>query len=109
MPELADPASDAPEHRRPSSHRLTSDVGSYAEALQVWRTPADVNAWMGARFEYSMARAMLLSETQRSRQGTLPIPPPTRSSQPRAGSASTWLASPSTPCAASTRGRSRRS
>jgi hypothetical protein len=75
MMELADPASDAPEHRRPSSHRLTSDVGSYAEALQVWRTPADVNAWMGARFEYSMARAMLLSETQRSRQGTLPIPP----------------------------------
>ncbi len=74
-PDVADPASDAPETRRPPSLLLTNEVGSYAEALQRWRTPEDVNAWIGARFEYSLPRAMLLSETQRSRNGSLPIPP----------------------------------
>jgi hypothetical protein len=74
-PEVADPASDAPEPRRARSQPLADDAASYAEALQRWRTPEDVNAWIGARFEYSLPRAMLLSETQRSRHGNLPIPP----------------------------------
>jgi hypothetical protein len=74
LPERADPASDAPEANRPSMHRPSNDVASYDEALQAWRTPEDVNAWIGARFEYSLPRAMLLSETQRARNGTLPIP-----------------------------------
>ena len=72
--EVADPASDAPEVRRAASPPLASEPRSYAEALQAWRTPEDVNAWIGARFEYSLPRAMLLSETQRNRNGTLPIP-----------------------------------
>ena len=49
------------------------NAASYQQALQVWRTPEDVNAWIGARFEYDRSRAMLLSETQRSRSGQLPI------------------------------------
>jgi len=74
-PPMADPASDAPEPGHAPPRPLANDAASYAEALQRWRTPEDVNAWIGARFEYSLPRAMLLSETQRSRQGSLPIPP----------------------------------
>lgn len=65
-PETADPASDAPEGR---SHAARSfpDAPIYAEALRTWRTAEDVNAWIGAKFEYDMSRALLLSETQRGR------------------------------------------
>lgn len=74
-PHVADPASDAPERRHARSPALADAPASYAEALRRWRTPEDVNAWIGDRFEYSLPRAMLLSETQRSRNGSLPIPP----------------------------------
>jgi hypothetical protein len=40
---------------------------SYADALKAWRTPGDVNDWIGARFEYDMGRALALSESQRAR------------------------------------------
>jgi len=68
----ADPASDAPEARAPGSHRYTQ-APTYAETLKLWRGADDVNAWIGARFEYDMARAMLLSETQRRKNGRMPI------------------------------------
>lgn len=73
--ETANPASDAPEAQRP---RTTSfkPATSWSQALQLWQTPEDVNAWIGARFEYDMQRAMRLSETQRSQSGTLPITEP---------------------------------
>ena len=72
FPEATDPSSDAPEvQRRPVAS--FKDAASYQQALQVWRTPEDVNAWIGARFDYDLSRAMLLSETQRSRSGQLPI------------------------------------
>jgi hypothetical protein len=74
-PESADPASDAPEARGAPAAE-PKPVASYAEALQAWRSAEDMNAWIGARFEYDGARAMLLSETQRRRNGTLPIPRP---------------------------------
>jgi hypothetical protein len=72
LPKAADPTSDAPEAR---SNQVVSsrDAASYREALQVWRTPEDVNAWIGAKFRYDMARAMVLSETQRNRTGPIPI------------------------------------
>lgn len=75
LPEAADPTSDAPEGKR---HPVVSfkDAASYQEALQVWRTPEDVNAWIGAKFRYDMTRAMELSETQRSKSGRMPIRPP---------------------------------
>jgi hypothetical protein len=74
VPEAADPASDAPEAGRAAPAPYKS-AASYAEALQVWRTPEDVNAWIGARFEYDMPRAMQLSESQRART-RLPIHAP---------------------------------
>ncbi len=64
VPQAADPASDAPEIQRLQTVSF-KDAASYLQALQIWRTPEDVNAWIGARFEYDMSRAMLLSETQR--------------------------------------------
>lgn len=48
----------------------------YAEALRRWRSAADVNTWIGARFEYDRARAMRLSETRRQRGERVPIHEP---------------------------------
>jgi hypothetical protein len=72
LPEAADPNSDAPEARR---NQILSfqDAASYQEALQVWRTPEDVNAWIGARFRYDLPRAMALSETRRTGPGQAAI------------------------------------
>jgi hypothetical protein len=44
--------------------------------LQVWRNADDMNAWIGARFDYDSSRATLLSETQRAKSGLLPIHTP---------------------------------
>jgi hypothetical protein len=71
----ADPASDAPESRSAGAAAVI-DAPSYGEALQRWRSVDDVNAWIGARFEYDMQRALRLSETQRERSGRLPIHAP---------------------------------
>lgn len=73
--EAADPASDAPEGRYPSTVPYLA-ASSYTEALRAWRTAEDVNAWMGAAFEYDMSRAMALSETQRSLNGAPAIARP---------------------------------
>ncbi|MBK8739918.1 MAG: hypothetical protein IPM02_10415 [Betaproteobacteria bacterium] len=72
VPEAADPSSDAPEQRATPATAY-KNAPTYQQALQAWRTPEDLNAWIGARFEYDMPRAMLLSETQRSKSGSLPI------------------------------------
>lgn len=74
-PRTADPASDAPEGPRPPVAAF-KDPASYARALRDWQTPEDMNAWIGARFQYDLTRAMQLSETQRHRSGTLPIHEP---------------------------------
>jgi hypothetical protein len=70
------PDLDAPEIR----HMLAPaepHPESYDQALRVWRSPEQVNAWIGNTFEYDRARAMRLSETQRQAQGSLPIHAPT--------------------------------
>jgi hypothetical protein len=74
-PETAASASDAPEPRSLRSVEY-KDAPSYAHALQLWQTPEDVNAWIGAKFQYDVARAMALSESQRGRSGSLPIHSP---------------------------------
>ena len=74
-PVTADPASDAPESRNAYEGRYT-EAASYADTLRLWRGPDEVNAWVGARFEYDMARAMQLSETQRQANGRMPIHAP---------------------------------
>jgi len=75
VPQAADPASDAPEGRSTAAGPVV-EAPSYAEALQRWRGADDVNAWIGARFRYDTARAVLLSETQRQKNGRLPITEP---------------------------------
>jgi len=70
----ADRASDAPESRHIAA--AVPAPASYAQALQTWRRPEDVNAWLGEHFEYDTARALRLSETQRARSGTLEIHDP---------------------------------
>jgi hypothetical protein len=42
----------------------------------VWRTPEDVNAWIGSRFDYDGDRAMRLSESQRASGAAPPVHPP---------------------------------
>ena len=71
----ADPASDAPETRISGGGRFTQ-AASYDEALRLWRGAEDVNAWIGARFEYDTLRALQLSETQRQTHGRMPIVAP---------------------------------
>jgi hypothetical protein len=75
VPFAADPASDAPESR-PSATAAVGLPKSYAEALGRWRGPEDVNAWIGARFEYDYERAARLSETQRDRVASVKIHEP---------------------------------
>jgi len=71
----ADPASDAPESRiAPTQPLIAADT--YEQALARWRHADDINAWIGARFQYDMGRALQLSETQRERGGRLPIHTP---------------------------------
>lgn len=64
-PLAADPGSDAPE-RRPGATTAVWRPASYGQALAAWRTPEDVNAWIGAAFEYDEERAVALSESQRA-------------------------------------------
>jgi hypothetical protein len=66
--------SDAPDDDRPRVAFV--DAPSYEAALSAWTSVEDVNAWIGARFEYDGARAMRLSETQRQANGGLPIHAP---------------------------------
>lgn len=68
----ADPASDAPESRPAVAAGMKFPV-SYEEALGAWRNVEDVNAWIGARFEYDFNRAARLSETQRAQKGRVEI------------------------------------
>jgi hypothetical protein len=74
-PVTADPTSDAPESRSAYGGRHT-EAASYGEALKLWRSAEEVNAWIGARFEYDMSRALQLSETQRQANGRMPIHAP---------------------------------
>ncbi|MBK9135388.1 MAG: hypothetical protein IPM15_13875 [Betaproteobacteria bacterium] len=74
----ADPFSDAPEGARPAAPASPDaaaalDVATYDGALARWRSAAHIEAWLGQHFRYDTARAARLSETQRQREGTLPI------------------------------------
>jgi hypothetical protein len=75
LAQRADPASDAPEGRTRAAVPLR-DATSYDDALARWRDASDVNAWIGAHFEYDMQRALRLSESQRERGPRLAIHAP---------------------------------
>ncbi len=72
LPISADPDSDIPEAIVPRIDAFR-DADSYERALQIWRSPEEVNAWIGARFTYDVKRAMDLSETQRNGGESLQI------------------------------------
>jgi hypothetical protein len=80
----AEPSSDEPEHTRDSTVVFKA-AGSYAEALQIWQTPEDINGWIAANFSYDLARAMQLSETQRTTSAPLSIYHPAEFFDTRAG------------------------
>lgn len=69
------PDSDAPDAG--TSAVRFQDASSLEAALEVWRSPEDINAWIGARFQYDVDRSMRLSETQRTQGARLPIHAPT--------------------------------
>lgn len=46
------------------STTVTETLESYTDALQTWKTPEDINAWIASNFSYDMNRSMRLSETQ---------------------------------------------
>lgn len=71
VPAAVDP-SDAPEARTAPAAPFRA-AASYGEALKVWQGADDLNASIGARFEYDRARALRLSETQRGRGARIPI------------------------------------
>ena len=75
IPDTADAASDAPDVRWRAASPFPG-AASYADAIQAWKTPQDINAWIGARFAYDPSRAMLLSETQRNKGVPLSISRP---------------------------------
>ncbi len=75
----ADPASDAPEgegHFAGVAPGSSIDASSHAQALQRWRNASDIHAWIAAHFRYDAARALQLSETQRQKNGRMPITEP---------------------------------
>jgi hypothetical protein len=67
-----DPAADAPDPGARPAY-AGPPVESYAQALQAWRRPEDLNDWIGARFEYDNARALQLSESERTAGRAPPI------------------------------------
>jgi len=80
----ANPSSDEPEYARDATAPFKA-AASYAEAVRVWETPADVNAWIAANVSYDIARAMSLSETQRTKTGRIAIYRPSEFFEKKAG------------------------
>jgi hypothetical protein len=65
-------SSDAPEYPRDAT-AVFKAAGSYDQAVQIWKSPEDVNEWIAANFSYDMARALRLSETQRAQYKQISI------------------------------------
>jgi Transglutaminase-like domain len=76
--------SDQPEETHDSTV-LFKTADSYEHALQVWKTPEDIRAWIAAHFSYDMARAMRLSETERAKHGQLTMYTPAEVFATKAG------------------------
>jgi len=75
---------DAPEDAHDSTV-LIKTADSYEHALQNWKTPEDISAWIAANFSYDMARAVQLSETQRANNNQLSIYHPAELFNTRSG------------------------
>lgn len=80
----ADPLSDEPDPARDSAAPFKAP-GSYEQALQIWKTPEDINGWIAANFSYDRERAKRLSETQRKKDESLSIFTPSEFFESKAG------------------------
>jgi len=60
------------------SSTASETLESYGNALQTWKTPEDINAWIASNFSYDMNRSMRLSETQVTQQGQPTIYAPSK-------------------------------
>jgi hypothetical protein len=82
--QAADPSSDEPVMARdPTVPFVAADT--YEQALRVWKTPEDINAWIAVNFVYDTPRSARLSETQRGHGERIPIYAPADLFQDRAG------------------------
>ncbi|NWG03802.1 MAG: hypothetical protein HXY44_13195 [Syntrophaceae bacterium] len=72
-----EPSLDEPEYPL-NSTMVFKATGSYEQALKVWKTPEDINGWIAANFSYDMARALRLSETQRTKNEKISIYDPSK-------------------------------
>lgn len=63
---------------RSVSSTVPETLESYENALQTWKTPEDINAWIASNFSYDMNRSMRLSETQVTQQGQPTIYAPSK-------------------------------
>ena len=77
-------SSDASEYP-PDSIGALKAIDSYEHALQIWKTPEDINAWIAANFSYDMARAVRFSETQRAKNQQFLIYEPAELFKAKAG------------------------
>jgi len=71
----ASPWSDEPEYARDST-AVFKTADTYEQALQVWKTPEDINGWIAVNFSYDRVRALRLSETQRGKNERISIHAP---------------------------------
>lgn len=76
--------SDAPENKTYSTV-LFKSADSYEHALDIWKTPEDISAWIAGNFSYDMDRALRLSETQRTKNSQLSIYKPAEFFTTKAG------------------------
>ena len=71
-PHVGDPFSDAPESAHTASIAFKA-ADSFEDALQVWGTPEDINAWIAANFVYDQHRALRLAEAQQTKDERMSI------------------------------------
>ncbi|MCP4623995.1 MAG: hypothetical protein GY850_10730 [bacterium] len=63
----------------------SNSVGSYKKALQVWKSPEDINSWIAANFSYDTSRAIQLSQTRRMKNESVSIYSPSEFFETKTG------------------------
>jgi hypothetical protein len=76
--------SHEPEEARDSTVPFKS-ASSYEQALQVWKSPEDINGWISANFSYDPARMIRLSESRRTKDERFSIYSPSEFFQTKTG------------------------
>ena len=53
-------------------------IDSYTQALRIWKTAADINAWVAKNFRYDRVRAVELSSDKKIKDKRLPVYAPSK-------------------------------